>query len=808
MRRIPTAVPLAALASLALAGPAPSTLPLGATPLAAQEARPTPLRQSTLTFESAQPAPLTLRDASRDDRWLGLGVRDVRWAPDGSAVYFRWNEDPSPSDVEEEDPWFAASPDGRTVRHLDPTESEEVPAGTVVRSPDGQAAAWVGDGALYLHDAADGTRRVVSLEDPVRAPSFTPDGTAVDFQAGSTLFRYRVANGTLDALARRTVRRSDEPTDAGAWLREQQNELFAHVREQDRRRTRAEAATRAGRAGPQAIPLPDGIAIDQMRLSPDGRWVTFRARTPSGDRPATRYVDYVDASGYSQVGDARAKVGEPRDVYRLGVVEIDPSVPADSVQVRWLDVEEAGDEATVPHGPWWSPDGRRAVVQFLGEDHRDVWYAEVDLEAASARVLVHDHDDAWLGGPPIQAGRGQPGLFEWLPDGSFVFASERSGWSHLWRHAPDGSVRALTEGAWEVRGARLSPDRSKWLLQTSREHPSEDHLYTMPAGGGPLIRLTETPGRNEGWWSPDGRSLAVVTSTATRLPDLYVRDARAGAAAHQVTVSGTDAFYRHPLAEPEIVTIPHPDGGSVWAGLYRPETPNAERAAIVHIHGGGYRQFAHRGYSVYGYALHLGFIHYMLEQGYTVLDFDYRGSAGFGRDYRTDIAESMGISDTDGAVAAARWLADDADVDPGRIGIYGVSYGGFLTLTSLFRYPGVFAAGVARAAVTDWAHYSDSWTSRILGVPHENPEAYRRSSPIYYAEGLEDALLITHGLVDDNVHFQDAARLIQRLIELEKDFDVMVYPVEPHTVETEASRYDLVRRQARFFDEHLRGVRR
>jgi dipeptidyl aminopeptidase/acylaminoacyl peptidase len=112
---------------------------------------------------------------------------------------------------------------------------------------------------------------------------------------------------------------------------------------------------------------------------------------------------------------------------------------------------------------------------------------------------------------------------------------------------------------------------------------------------------------------------------------------------------------------------------------------------------------------------------------------------------------------------------------------------------------------VARAAVTDWAHYSDGWTSRILGVPHENPDAYRRSSPIYYAEGLEDPLLITHGLVDDNVHFQDAARLVQRLIELEKDFDTMVYPVEPHTVETEASRYDLVRRQARFFDRWLRG---
>ncbi|MDH3225170.1 MAG: prolyl oligopeptidase family serine peptidase, partial [Gemmatimonadota bacterium] len=271
----------------------------------------------------------------------------------------------------------------------------------------------------------------------------------------------------------------------------------------------------------------------------------------------------------------------------------------------------------------------------------------------------------------------------------------------------------------------------------------------------------------------------------------------------RITESGTAAYRRVALRTPEIVSFPHPDGRPLWAALYRPENPASGGPALVHVHGGGYRQFAHRGWSVYGYALHLGFLHYMVEQGYTVLDFDYRGSAGYGRDYRTDIAGAMGDKDVDGAVAAAEYLVDEHGVDSGRIGIYGVSYGGFMTLMSQFRYPGVFRAGIARAAVTDWAHYSDGWTSRILGVPHMSPEAYRRSSPIYHAEGLADRLLITHGLVDDNVHFQDAARLIQRLIELEKDFEVMVYPGEPHTVETESARYDLVRRSAVFFDRWL-----
>jgi len=200
----------------------------------------------------------------------------------------------------------------------------------------------------------------------------------------------------------------------------------------------------------------------------------------------------------------------------------------------------------------------------------------------------------------------------------------------------------------------------------------------------------------------------------------------------------------------------------------------------------------------------VGFIQWLLQEGYTVLDFDYRGSSGFGRDYRTDIYRSMGIKDVDGAVSAAEYLVREHGVDPDRIGMYGVSYGGFFTLMSLFRYPGVFAAGVSNDGVTDWAHYSDSWTSRILNLPHEDPEAYRTSSPIYHAEGLEDPLLLVHGLIDDNVHFQDAARLVQRLIELEKDFDVMFYPVERHNFAYEEGRYDYYRRMAEFFRRHLR----
>lgn len=769
-----------------------------------------PLRQSDLTFETASIHPLTLRDASRNDRWIGVGVRGVRWAPDGSVVYFRWNHNPTTEDDANADPWFRVDRDGGRVAEVPVDELDRIPGNSPSWSADGRRATWVHDGGVYVYDAGRSNerriRRAVTLEEDAHSARMRRDGAAVLFEVGERLYSCTIDDGTVALVAAKHEISRDRTTEAGAWLREQQLDLFDHVRRQARRRDSAAARDRRGdRHAAQAIPVPAKVGVDDIQLSPDARFLTFRARTPASPRQRTEYIDYVDESGYATVRTARPKVGEPRTEVRLGVVKIDATVDPDSVDVKWVELTEAGERNTVPHGPYWSPDGDRAVVQFISEDHKDLWFAELDLELGTATVVTHDRDETWIGGPPVLANYLQPALLEWLPGGRFVFASERTGWSHLYLVETDGSIIPLTSGEWEVRGATLSQDRVTWLLRASREHPSDDHLYQMPAAGGDLVRLTDKPGRHVGYLSPRGDRLAVVYDESIQLPDLFLRDAFAGAGETRVTVSGSDAFFEHPLARPEIVSFEHPDGNPIWAALFKPDLPNAEHAAVVHVHGGGYRQFAHRGWTVYGWALHLGGINYLVQQGYTVLDFDYRGSAGFGRDYRTDIARSMGIKDADGATAAAGYLAAEHGINPGRIGIYGVSYGGFMTLMAQFRYPGVFAAGVANAAVSDWAHYSDGWTSRILGVPHEHPEAYRVSSPIYYADGLEDKLLIVHGLVDNNVQFQDAARLVQRLIELEKDFEVMYYPVEPHTIQTEASRFDFVRRVMAFFDRHLRG---
>lgn len=755
------------------------------------------------------PVPVSLRDASRNDRWLGLGPRDLRWAPDGATLYFRWNQRPASNDVPEADPWFRTDRDGSWVEQVSARDAEFVPAETVEWNADASRAAWSSANAVYLHEVGrtPSTRRIVALESTPSRLRFAERDKALHFMVGEALYRYDFDAGALSVIAARVTLDASVKTPVAARLADQQVQLFDRTRERARQRDLRAQLDRARAARPFPIPVAAGSRLEDICLSPDGRFVTVRVRIPAANRPPTRYMDYLDASGYARALEARSKAGEARDRVRLGVITLGPATAADSVKIRWLTLAAAGDEPTLPHGPTWSPDGLRAVVQFVGERAKDLWITDVDLVSGTLTVLAHDHDDAWLGGPPVQSNNTGPTLLEWLADGSIVFATERSGWSHLARVTPAGAVEPLTSGAWEVRGATLTRDAQQWLVQASREDATEDHLYTMRAAGGALARLTTQGGRNSGVLSPDGTRLAILRSDNTSFADLFIRPMQSRPSLERrVTQSGTDEYLRRRLVKPEMIAIAHPDGQPVYAALFRPATANAERAALIHVHGGGYRQFAHRGWSVYGWSGHLGLLHYFLEQGYTVLDFDYRGGAGFGRAYRTDVAGAMGSKDVDGAVAAARWLVRNANIDSTRIGMYGVSYGGFMTLMSLFRYPGVFAAGIARAPVTDWAHYSDQWTSRILGVPQTDTAAYRRSSPIFYADGLRDHLLIEHGLVDDNVHFQDTARLVQRLLELEKSFDVMYYPTEPHVVETEISRLDQGRRAAEYFNRHLRRL--
>jgi dipeptidyl aminopeptidase/acylaminoacyl peptidase len=199
------------------------------------------------------------------------------------------------------------------------------------------------------------------------------------------------------------------------------------------------------------------------------------------------------------------------------------------------------------------------------------------------------------------------------------------------------------------------------------------------------------------------------------------------------------------------------------------------------------------------------FNHFLAANGYTVMDIDYRGSAGYGRDWRTGIFRWMGGKDLSDNTDGARYLVQEEGIDADRIGLYGGSYGGFITLMALFTEPDVFKSGAALRSVTDWAHYNHGYTSNILNQPQDDPEAYEKSSPIYFAENFKGHLLIAHGMVDTNVHFSDVVRLSQRLIELGKEnWEMAVYPVENHSFVVPSSWTDEYRRIFELFQRTMR----
>jgi dipeptidyl aminopeptidase/acylaminoacyl peptidase len=324
----------------------------------------------------------------------------------------------------------------------------------------------------------------------------------------------------------------------------------------------------------------------------------------------------------------------------------------------------------------------------------------------------------------------------------------------------------------------------------------------MDIDGHNMVQITRGEGGREFVLSPDEKKIALRFSTSNQPWELYLMPNKEGAEPEKITRSRTPEFSAYPWRIPEFITFTASDSARVHARLYRPENPKPHGKAVIFVHGAGYLQNAHKWWSRYfrEYMFH----NLLVDKGYTVLDIDYRGSAGYGRDWRTAIYRHMGGKDLSDQVDGARFLVDEYGIDPGRIGIYGGSYGGFITLMALFKEPGVFKAGAALRSVTDWAHYNHGYTSNILNTPALDSIAYYRSSPINFPEGLEDNLLICHGMIDDNVHFQDVVRLAQRLIELGKeDWEFAVYPVEKHSFTEPSSWTDEYRRILKLFEENL-----
>ena len=546
-------------------------------------------------------------------------------------------------------------------------------------------------------------------------------------------------------------------------------------------------------------PLPiylNGKLVTNQNMSPDGNYVTYLT-VKRNDEKRTIIPHYVTESGYTEDQRSRSKVGDKPDEYKMFIFNIKnrKTYPVNLDNLEGLDYVpeytknypdkpyENKDRIAYIAGPIWSKDGKNGVLVINTNDYKDRWIVLLNIKDGTVTNLDHQHDKAWIAGPGISGyGSGDIG---WMPDDKSIwFMSEKSGYAHLYSmNIRSKKSKQLTSGKFEIYDPRISKDQKRWYFTANKNHPGERQFYSMPINGGALTQLTTLTGDNEVTLSPDEKQMAILYSYSNKPTELYLKEnpvfnKNAGKAV-QITHSTTKAFQKYNWKDPEIITFNAEDDAKVYARLYQPEKAVKNKAAVIFVHGAGYLQNAHKWWSSYfrEYMFH----NLLVDNGYTVLDIDYRGSAGYGRDWRTAIYRHMGGKDLSDQVDGADYLVKKYDVDPGKIGIYGGSYGGFITLMAMFKAPDVFKAGAGIRSVGDWASYNHGYTARILNTPATDSIAYRQSSPIYYADGLKGDLLILHGMVDDNVHFQDMVRLSQRLIELGKhNWNMALYPVERH----------------------------
>ncbi|MDB5142692.1 MAG: prolyl oligopeptidase family serine peptidase, partial [Mucilaginibacter sp.] len=599
------------------------------------------------------------------------------------------------------------------------------------------------------------------------------------------------------------------------WLKDQQLELFDVIKE----KAKDDKLNAAERKALQPEKLKE-IQVDDKRisgleLSPDGRYVTYRLIASPKDEKLTIVPDYVTASGYTEDIQNREKVGGPqttsesfifdtqRDtVYGISTREI-PGIkdPPDYVKDYPKELEARTkrneDRKVSIRGPYWNEDGKNGVVVIDAQDNKDRWIMKLDPATGRLSLLDRDRNEAWVGGP----GRGNLG---WIDNTHFYFQSEKSGYSHIYlADVTMGDKKQLTSGKWEVQTLQLSRDKKTFYFTANMEHPGVTDFYRIPVSGGTPVKLTSMKGGNEVELSPDEKWLAIRYSYTNKPWDLYLQPNKPGAKAVKITNSVSEEYNSYPWRAPEIITFKNRYGSEVYARVYEPKTPDSAKPAVVFVHGAGYLQNVTYSWSYY--FREYMFNNLLADNGYYVIDIDYTASAGYGRDWRTGIYRHMGGKDLSDEVDGVKYLVEKYGVNPKHVGMYGGSYGGFMTLMALFTEPDIFTSGAAIRSVTDWAHYNHGYTDEILNEPYNDEKAYRQSSPIYFANGLKGNLLMLHGMIDQNVNFQDIVRLTQKLIELHKDnWWLAPYPVEDHGFEQPSSWTDEYKRIYKLFEETLK----
>ncbi len=843
MKRVMNAIVGSIICSLALQS-CQSTTSLNATSSNQDAKTTTQVQHKTLrgsdsskgnSTHNLKSAAITLEKIMADPDWIGRQPEQPFWGVDSQSVLYRQKQK------------------GNNLRDLwlQPTSAGSEPNASALRKVTGEElhlfshknkiwdrtknrAIWSIDGSIFLYDKESQGIRLVSQDTySVYNLQFLTDGR-IAYRLGHDIYAINPKTGTKQILVSWRFAEAPKPNSPiKGYIAKQQFALVGALQNQHKNRQLAfkqEQQLTADNSllGPEPFYFSKHNNLVEASLAPNGKWlIVVEEKNIEWRDDSDIMPKYINLDGRIHNDKVRRRVAdEPSRNHKVWLIDLtkrvktklsfnqlpdfNKDVLADVKLENALNRKDTYTPNRLPRNivlmdDWywqqsaivWHSNGNNVAIMLEAWDNKDRWINTVDLNKGQLIPQHHLHDPAWI--------NYKFNSFGWLNNSNALYyLSEESGYAHLYLKPINGKATTITSGQFEVDNLTLSSDDKVIYFKANIEHPGIYEVYKVALESKKITRLTQLNGMTDYILSPDQTRLLLTHSKLATPPELYIQ-AVDQSSAQRITHTVSDEFLAINWQAPDIVPIPSSHVAKpIFSKVYAPSKINQNQLskAVVFNHGAGYLQNAHLGWS--GYFREFMFHNLLVHKGYVVLDMDYRASAGYGRDWRTAIYRQMGTPEVQDLQDGVNWLVEQLNVDRKRVGTYGGSYGGFITFMAMFTQPELFNAGAALRPVTDWANYNHSYTSNILNTPQIDPIAYQRSSPIYFAQGLTNPLLISAPMVDSNVFFVDVVRLVQRLIELEKqDFETAIYPVESHGFIQSSSWLDQYRRILKLFDTNL-----
>ena len=746
---------------------------------------------------------LSVREIMAEPSIAGMRPESEKLSPDGKFVVYLWNaEGKEPKDL-----YLASTSSGETRKILSP---KDLLSETTTATPENKL-----DYGLIVRDEFVKTR-----QNEIGNLDWSKDSKKILFSQNGDLF---VLNATENAAKPRRLTKTQAAEFAAQWLDNQrilfsQNGNFFVVDTE-----KFSLVQISKEANPQAF-----VSVSGATPTENSDLIAYVISDSSKQRTlfVPNYLDTFVAAPTTRRGFSEQKVL---------VVKAD----GDSEKPIEINLPKA-EGASYLRGLDWLADNRSLLIDRIDKDtkRRQIFLASIAGNKAEVFLVDEETDAKWIGSLSR--------IIEANPKNAneFLFASERDGFNHLYLATLDESkfkdgkanakIKQLTKGNFEVDWAKWIADGKQLVFSSTENNTATRDFYVFdfetmekyPAFKNVALisqkgKVTVTPTPQNGM--KDNPQIDKENSQPVLLyefsqwnspTELFVYPAicpRCGRVFQPLRLTKTtpESFRQIKWSEPEFTSFKAKDGKEIPAKIYLPVNFDKSKKypMVVFVHGAGYLQNVQNGWN--HYYREFMFNEILTDKGYVVLDIDYRGSAGYGRDFRTDVYDFLGGLDFEDHLDAIDFAVKNYSVDAKKIGVYGGSYGGFMAEMLAFRAPEKIACAAALRPVADWKNYfasSPVYTAERLGFPDKNPEAYKRSSPISYADKLQKPLLILHGIVDNNVPVQDSMQLTEKLIRLGKTdyFEEMFYPAESHDFERSTSWIDEYTRILNFFEKHLK----